>query len=700
MHIPLLTAKHRSNIPSHIGLHQHLYFMFASALLLLMMMSWLRIMLLLFNHELIGDTRWITLCEALLNGVRFDLRLTVYICVPLLLGLLYRPIIRRRFWQRLWLTACASLVILLGIIELNFYREFHQRLNVLVFQYLNEDPKTVLSMLWHGFPVIKLLLAWSVLSGLFWFGLSIIDRHTRNTSRIASNKTQPAGVLLSHGIVFTLCLVLAVLAARGTLRQGPPLRWGDAFTTDSVFANHLGLNGTLTLYTAAKSRYSDHSNNIWKAGMPDEQAIAVTRNLLHTTHDQPADTDTAAVRRDLTPPQNGQLPVRNVVVILMESFAGHFVGALGSNAEITPYFDQLSKEGLLFERFFANGTHTHQGMFATMACFPNLPGFEYLMQTPEGGNHFSGLPQLLSARNYDDLYVYNGDFAWDNQRGFFSNQGMTRFIGRNDYKNPVVSDPTWGVSDQDMFDRAAEELLRQAPDKPFYALLQTLSNHTPYALPSSLPVEPVTGYGSLNEHLTAMRYADWALGQFFEKAKQAPYYKDTLFVLVGDHGFGAHEQLTDMDLYRFHVPLLLIAPGVQETFGAVRNTVGSQVDVVPTIMGRLNGQTRHQCWGRDLLSLPETDPGFAIIKPSGSDQTVAMLQGEQLLVQPKGMPQRLFTYQLGTQPQAALLLDAAVGARMSTQLSAYIQAATSSLLSNTTGAEAPSNEPMGSATAD
>ncbi len=95
-----------------------------------------------------------------------------------------------------------------------------------------------------------------------------------------------------------------------------------------------------------------------------------------------------------------------------------------------------------------------------MACFPNLPGFEYLMQTPEGGHKLSGLPALLSARDYDDVYVYNGDFAWDNQSGFFGNQGMTTFIGRNDFVNPVFSDPTWGVSDQDMFDRGNEELAK------------------------------------------------------------------------------------------------------------------------------------------------------------------------------------------------------------------------------------------------
>ncbi len=87
----------------------------------------------------------------------------------------------------------------------------------------------------------------------------------------------------------------------------------------------------------------------------------------------------------------------------------------------------------------------------------------------------------------------------------------------------------------------------------------------PYALPDVLPTEPVTGNGSLDLHLTAMRYSDWALGQFFEHAKQQPWYKDTLFVVLGDHGFGAPEQMTEMDLYRFHVPMLMIAPRYSRT---------------------------------------------------------------------------------------------------------------------------------------
>ncbi len=674
------------SFPRGSGLAAHLRFILASAVALLALFALLRLGLLLFNRELIGSTPLASFVEAFGNGLRFDLRVTVYILVPLLLAVLSSRAMAARRLQQLWLGACASVAILLGLIELNFYREFHQRLNSLVFQYLQEDPATVLSMLWHGFPVLRLLAAWLAASAALFALFGWLERRTRAAPlSLASAPARRGASWPARFAVFGVLLVVSVVAARGTLRQGPPLRWGDAFTTASTFANHLGQNATLSLYDAARNRFSSHRDNSWKATLPVADAQAITRELLLTANDRLVDAELAPVRRDFQPPADGQLAVRNVVVILMESFAGRYVGALGSADGITPNFDRLAGEGLLFERFFANGTHTHQGMFASMACFPNLPGFEYLMQTPEGGHRFSGLPQLLGARAFDDVYVYNGDFAWDNQAGFFGNQGMKRFVGRNDYVNPVVSDPTWGVSDQDMFTRAAEELGKLDNGAPFYALLQTLSNHTPYALPEQLPVAAVEGHGALDQHLTAMRYSDWALGQFFDKVRNQPWFKQTLFVVVGDHGFGAPEEVTEMDLLRFHVPLLLIAPGVTERFGSRREVVGTQVDVVPTIMGRLGGEVRHQCWGRDLLSLPADDPGFGIVKPSGSDQTVALIRGDRVLVQPKEQPARLYRYRLGGEPAGERIAAAEDQPQLLRQLHAYLQTATASLLANTSG---------------
>ncbi|MBL8368111.1 MAG: LTA synthase family protein [Candidatus Accumulibacter sp.] len=673
-------------------LKSHLAFTVLGGAALLALYTLLRIALLVYNRELIGDTPSATFIEAFYNGLRFDVRLVVYALTPLLLALLSVRAMAARGLLRWWLTAFASFTLLLGITELDFYREFHQRLNGLVFQYFEEDLATVGSMLWNGFPVGRYLLAWAIATWLLATLFKGLDRISRPVIPALHEESPPQPAYAAptwywRSGLFLLCALLAVVAARGHLRQGPPLRWGDAYTTNSMFANQLGLNGSLTLLSAAEASMSSQRSNTWQSTMPDEQALDIVRQLLLTPHDRLVDADNAAIRRDFTPPADRTLPIRNVVVILMESFAGHFVGALGGTGDITPHFDALAREGLLFDRFFSNGTHTHQGMFATMACFPNLPAFEYLMRTPEGAHKFSGLPQLLSARGYDNLYVYNGNFQWDNQSGFFSNQGMTRFIGREDFVDPVYMDPTWGVSDQDMFDRAAAELDKLPADKPFYALLQTLSNHTPYALPKVLPIERVTDRGIFGEHLTAMRYADWALGEFFAKARKSAYYKHTLFVVVGDHGFGSDQQLTEMDLFRFNVPLLLLAPGIQDRFGSRNHHVGTQVDVVPTIMGRLGGTVRHQCWGRDLLNLPEGDLGIGVIKPSGGDQTVALVTPERILIEPKGFEPRLYSYQLGADPKAERIpLDLAP--ELKAKLEAFLQMATRSLLDNTAGVEA------------
>jgi phosphoglycerol transferase MdoB-like AlkP superfamily enzyme len=669
------------------SLKSHIVFTLLCGLALMVMFSGLRAALLAYNLDAAGDATSASLTEGMLNGLRFDVRLVVYLLLPLLLAIPSARLIAARGLFRTWLTLAASLCFFAGLLEMDFYREFHQRLNGLVFQYVKEDPKTVMSMIWYGYPVVRYLLAWVVVSLLMWWVFRWVDRATRGgvaTARTSGSRVAPWYARVG---VFLVVLVVAVVAARGTLRQGPPLRWGDAYTTDSNFANQLGLNGVLTLISAAKSRMSEDRDNIWQATLPQPQATRTVRDMLVSSHEALIDTDSAAVRRVSTPPQGNTLPIRNVVVILLESFAGHSVGALGSDANITPYFDRLAKEGLLFDHFFSNGTHTHQGMFATMGCFPNLPGFEYLMQTPEGSHKLSGLPALLSARDYNDVYVYNGDFAWDNQSGFFSNQGMTTFIGRDDFVNPVFSDPTWGVSDQDMFSRGNEELDKLAVEgKPFYALLQSLSNHTPYALPNDLPVEAVTGRGSLDQHLTAMRYSDWALGQFFEKAKQSPYYNQTLFVIVGDHGFGNERQLTEMDLSRFNVPLLLIAPGIQDKFGTVNHTVGTQIDIVPTVMGRLGGETQHQCWGRDLLNLQQGDQGFGVIKPSGSEQNVAIVTGDRILVESRDMEPKLYRYTLGREPKAEVIPETADVPALRNKLDAFIQTATKSLMDNTAGA--------------
>lgn len=652
-------------------------------LVFLMTFSLLRAMLLYRNFDLAAEIPASSLLTAFGVGLRFDLIVVCYSMLPLVFMLLFPSSTGWRKACLYWLGLCGAVCIFLAIAELEFYHEFHARLNSIAFQYLKEDPKTVLRMLWYGFPVVRYLLLCGFLWSLYMGALLLVNKRFPAYAKGLRPAYRPA----VHILAFLLVMLLAVIGARGTLRSGVPLRWGDAYFSSYMFANHLSLNGTFTLVKALENVGSQKHGGKWLRALPRDEATAVTRNMLVTERDKLLETDRYAVLRKHYPVSRlAENRIKNIVVIIMESFSGEFVGALQRDHGVSPEFDKLAQEGLLFDHFFSNGTHTHQGVFASLASFPNIPGHEYLMQQPQGRNLFSGLPVLLKEEGFKDLYVYNGDFAWDNQEGFFRGQGMTHFVGRQDYQNPKFVNPTWGVSDEDMFDRALIELEKIAQHPPFFAVLQTLSNHTPYVLPSPLPFDPLPAdAGPLSEHLTAMKYSDWALGRFFKAAKRSSYYHDTLFVITGDHSFGIPQQLAGIDILMFHVPLLLIGPGIREAYGSRTSVVGTQVDLVPTIVGLLGKPFVHQSWGRDLLALSPGDRGFGIIKPSGNNQITALIKGDYVLTRTPDDQFVLSTYQLYPVPRAETVDDEKRTREMSKELIAYIQTAMTSLYENTTG---------------
>ena len=659
--------------------HPHLLISIGFFLLLTIgftiLLGLLRLLLLTTHHSLLDDVSGSDVLSAFLTGARFDLRMTAYALLPaVLLPLVNRP--GYRTFCLVWITCFGAAFVFLGLLELEFYGEFQQRLNFLVIQYLKEDPVTVTGMIWESFPVVRYLTGWLLLTGCVFL-----------VTRKALARIPRSGMtLLALPVVLALFLADAGMA-RGTLRSGPPLRWGDAYNSDNLFLNHLGLNGAYTLAKATMDQVSGNDTSLWKSPDLDQPALALTRQMILTDSEALIDADSAAIRRhkiarpSLTPDGTTRSEP-NIVIILMESFSGQFVGALGDPGEVTPRFDELSKEGLLFTRAFSNGTHTHQGIFATLSCFPNLPGYEYLMQSSHGSNHFSGITALLP--DYANTFIYNGDFNWDNQIGFFRNQGMDNFIGRYDYRDPVLMDEVWGVSDEDMFNRAVEEIDALQAQGSFVAVLQTLSNHIPYNIPPHDNFQPVTDRGELSDRLTAMKYADWALGEFFDQIRNKPYFDNTLFVIVGDHGFGTAHQLTEINLLRFHVPLLFLGPGIPVER---RDTVISQVDIIPTLIGYSGRSLTHQCWGRDANDLQPGDPGLAVIKPSGSEITTAIVEGNQVLTFDHERGSHLYEYEL--MPPRATPRDARSPEqvnRLTQRLQAYVATALQSLEEKTTDA--------------
>jgi phosphoglycerol transferase MdoB-like AlkP superfamily enzyme len=207
--------------------------------------SALRLLLWWRNADFGSDAPPGVIAQSFLVGLRFDLAVGAYLMILLCLPLVILPSGGRRWARRIFL-AVFPLLLLLGVAEAEFYREFSVRYNNLVFEYL-KHAGIVSGMIWEGYPVLRYLAGWTLLTGLFL----LLERWWWSRClRTPATPVVTAADRLVRGMAATLLLLLLTFSARGGF-SGEPLRWGDAFFSDTTFANHLALNGIFTLGRSA-----------------------------------------------------------------------------------------------------------------------------------------------------------------------------------------------------------------------------------------------------------------------------------------------------------------------------------------------------------------------------------------------------------------------------------------------------------------
>jgi phosphoglycerol transferase MdoB-like AlkP superfamily enzyme len=648
----------------------------------------MRLGLILFNRGS-DEATWREVLPSFLTGLRFDLATACYLAIPLML-VGYIPWTSGPRARRvvLWsATVVISVLAFLLICEFEFFREFQSRFNQLAIRYF-DHPTTVGGMIWYHYPVVRYVAGWLVLATAIHFGLRLVFRW----GYYQSDDTPPTSVLAEVVGGVIVCIAI-VVGCRGGLK-GEPLAWGDAFHSDNEFTNQMSLNGLWCLGQAIRDSFSRGTTaSGWSGHMPDAEAWQVVRGMLVAPGERLIDAGSRTVLREgnngssLVLQRADGKPV-NVVVVMMESFSARFCGAAGGPRSFTPGFDALAKNGIFFDRCLSAGTHTHQGIFATLLGFPNLPGYETLMNSGVSNQHFLSLPAIFKDKGYQTMFLYNGDLSWDNMRGFFRKQGVEKFVGGDDIPEAQYRDHVWGVSDGDLFNRCNAEFEAASKNGPFMAAVMTLSNHSPFEVPPVPGASPITDQGNLNKRLEAMRYADWAVGKFIEDAKKLNYFKDTLFVFVGDHGFHVPPVLTEVHLLYHHVPLLFYAPGLTDQ-KRVDHRIASHMNISSSIIGLLGMHDSDQAtWARSLFNDSFSDANFAIFKMSGGGRAVGLARGDDLVVlgSARGAPV-LVKFDLGwpasIRPMTAT--EAAVGPKMVRELKAYVQSALGDLTDQQAG---------------
>jgi phosphoglycerol transferase MdoB-like AlkP superfamily enzyme len=554
-----------------------------------------------------GEMRDLTLTERLKLfwvGLRLDAVIVSRVCLPLVL---FAAIVPEAFFLPSQPFLLGYLAIMYffcfsaEICGLYFFRYYDCRPNHLVFEH-GADREVIKTVL-KEYPVLRVLVLSAAGAALCLFLLSALS---------APPSPGEAGAVpwyWDRAVLFLFLLPVG-FSTRGTFDHRP-LNPSFASVTTNRIANEIASCGIFILLTEwvhqLRAEFTPLKTVI---NVPAaDEAVRCVREQLKTQGALTDDSPNPLVRRI-----NGRTandPV-NVVLVVMESFTGRLVGCLGGRPGLSPELDKLASDGVLLENCYATGERTIQGLEAAVSSFPPLPGAG-AVKRPQARQGFATLAALLKQRDYETLFLYGGQGIFDQMRAFFVANGFERFIEEKDFVDPTFRG-TWGVSDEDLFHRADQEFRRlDAGGRRFFATILTVSLHSPWEyppdriqpLPEDTPIPPGFKWAELNNFL----YADYAIGKFIREARLAPYFNETLFVFVGDHGVHLRgSSLVPIDEYR--VPALFFCPSRLPP--ARIGEVTSQIDLPPTIMGIVGGEYRSPFFGRDVLHDRAEEP-FAVV---------------------------------------------------------------------------------------
>jgi phosphoglycerol transferase MdoB-like AlkP superfamily enzyme len=515
-----------------------------------------------------------------LIGFHLDVYVALLFTLPLLFWFWIVPArwFRAKWHRRLFAVGFFlfwTVEVFLLIAEFYFFDEFKSRFNTVAVDYLLY-PHEVFINIWDEYPVVLIVLlctacaaAWLWLAQR-WFG----RMWSAEVPRI------PGFAPFATGTAITLLLT-------------PTVGFQRSRFSDERLLNELANNGVMSFVAAAVTRQLDYA--AFYKTMPLDAAYARVRKLLSATN-AAFMAEGQSIRRKV----DGDLsrPKLNVVLVLVESFGSEFWGSLGRpDPTMTPEMDKLAaEEGMLFTNIYATGNRTVRGFEGILSSFPPLPGDSIVKR--HLSDNVESIARVLKRDGYQTLFLYGGRGVFDGMRSYAVRNGWDRFIEQTDFEKPIFT-TIWGVCDEDLFNRGVTELRAMHDSgKPFLATFLTVSNHRPYTYPEGrIPEDPNKRW---RHH--AVKYCDYALGQFIKAAKEQPFWTNTIFVIVADHGARVYGSQS-IPIKSYEIPWLIVGPAVVKGPSRVA-VLGGCLDVAPTVLGMIGRPYETMFFGRDLLNTP------------------------------------------------------------------------------------------------
>jgi phosphoglycerol transferase MdoB-like AlkP superfamily enzyme len=341
--------------------------------------------------------------------------------------------------------------------------------------------------------------------------------------------------------------------------------------------------------------------------------------------------DSGRLDREFAADPNG-LGKLNVVLVSSESFGAEFSRLHGSDRDWTPYFDRYAQQGLWFSNAYASGARTVRGLEALTCSIPPIPP-ESILRRP-GGAHVSNWGSVMREQGYHTSFLYGGFGYFDNMNAFYGSNGF-EVIDRASIDKPRFAN-VWGVGDEDLFDRALTHFDEvHAKGQPFFSIVMTTSNHKPFTFREGLESEGIKAQGGGRE--AGVRYADYALGYFLEEARKHPWFDDTVFVVIADHGARVYGR-QDIPLKTYEIPAMIWSP--KHVQPRKVDTLLGQIDVAPTVLGLLGLPYVAPFFGVDVLKHPQA----ARVAVFNHNHDIALMRDDRLVVMGLNRSEQFLTY--------------------------------------------------------
>ncbi len=511
-------------------------------------------------------------------GFFFDCVTFSYFSIPFVLYAILAPDRLFNFKPAAWV-ACFIITYALMfnmVAEYFFFSEFAARYNFIAIDYLIYTTEVIRNIR-ESYPVNRIFGSIFVVNILIFLVLRKYLDRSHQTITTLKQRVKTCSALLILPILSCVFVDLSV----------------SAISADN-YANELAENGLYNLAAAFANNELDYDR--FYATRDNMVVLARLRDLVQERNNRFVSRDRQDMTREIR--HEGSEKRLNVIVIVEESMSGEYLKAFGGKDGLTPNLDRLAARSLFFTNLYAAGTRTVRGLEAVNLSIPPLPGTS-IIKRPHNENFFSW-GALMKTRGYDNKFIYAGHGYFDNMNYFFSNNGFD-IVDKTDFTNDEVTfDNAWGACDEDLFRKVVKEANGSyAHGKPFFSVVMTTSNHRPYTYPDGkIDIPSQSGRNG------AVKYADYAIGKLLENASKQPWFKRTIFVIVADHCAGSARKIA-LPIKNYQIPLLIYAP--DQIKPQTIDTLTSQIDIAPTVLGLLNFSYKTKFLGKDILEMDQKE---------------------------------------------------------------------------------------------